>query len=81
VPLGANPVWHRPRPGYLPWSYTSPQGETSVMCVLLAFLLFTALLFGFGFALHVLWWIAFIFLIFWLIGLAVRPRGGRWYYW
>ena len=22
-----------------------------------------------------------IFLIFWLIGLAVRPRGGRWYYW
>ncbi|MFI5287503.1 MAG: hydrophobic protein [Candidatus Dormiibacterota bacterium] len=51
------------------------------MCVLFAFLLFTALLFGFGFALHVLWWIAFIFLIFWLIGLAVRPRGGRWYYW
>jgi hypothetical protein len=29
----------------------------------------------------VLWWIAFIFLIFWLIGLAFRPRGGRWYYW
>ena len=51
------------------------------MCVLLAFLLFTALLFGFGFALHVLWWIALIFLIFWLIGLAFRPRGGRWYYW
>src|ERR1035437_1342776 len=51
------------------------------MCVLFAFLLFTALLFGFGFALHILWWIAFIFLIFWLIGLAVRPRGGRWYCW
>ena len=45
------------------------------MCVLFAFLLFTALLFGLGFALHVLWWIAFIFLIFWLIGLAIRPRG------
>jgi hypothetical protein len=51
------------------------------MCVLLAFLLFTALLFGLGFALHVLWWIALIFLVFWLIGLAFRPRGKRWYYW
>jgi hypothetical protein len=62
-------------------SYRSPQGETFVMCVLFAFLLFTALLFGFGFALHVLWWIALVFLVFWLIGLAIRPRGGRWYYW
>ena len=62
-------------------SYDIASGENLDMCVLLAFLLFTALLFGFGFALHVLWWIAFIFLIFWLIGLAVRPRGGRWYYW
>jgi len=51
------------------------------MCVLFAFLLFTVLLFGLGFALHVLWWIALIFLAFWLIGLAFRPRGGRWYYW
>jgi hypothetical protein len=51
------------------------------MCVLLAFLLFTVLLFGLGFALHVLWWIALIFLIFWLIGLAFRRRGNRWYYW
>ncbi|HVC03452.1 MAG TPA: hypothetical protein VND88_02135, partial [Candidatus Acidoferrales bacterium] len=62
-------------------SCSSPQGVSHAMCVLLAFLLFTALLFGFGFALHVLWWIALIFLIFWLIGLAFRPRGGRWYYW
>ena len=46
------------------------------MCVLFAFLLFTALLFGLGFALHVLWWIAVIFLIFWLIGLAFRPAEG-----
>ncbi len=51
------------------------------MCVLLAFLIFTALLFGLGFALHVLWWIALIFLIFWVIGLAIRPRGKHWYYW
>jgi hypothetical protein len=51
------------------------------MCLLIGFLLFTALLFGLGFALHVLWWIALIFLIFWIIGLAIRPRGGRGYYW
>jgi hypothetical protein len=50
------------------------------MCVLFAFLIFTALLFGFVFALHVLWWIALIFLIFWVIGLAIRPRGKRWHY-
>jgi hypothetical protein len=51
------------------------------MCVLVAFLALTLVLFGVGFALHVLWWIALIALIFWLVGLAFRPRGGRWYYW
>jgi hypothetical protein len=51
------------------------------MCVLLGFLFLTALLFGLGFALHVLWWIAIVALVFWLVGLAFRPRGGRWYYW
>jgi len=53
------------------------------MCLLIGFLLLTALLFGLGFALHVLWWIALISLAFWLLGLFVRPRGGRgrWYYW
>ena len=51
------------------------------MCLLVGFLLLTALLFGFGFALHVLWWIALVALAFWLIGLFFRPRGGRWYYW
>jgi hypothetical protein len=51
------------------------------MCALIAFLFLTVLLFGAGFALHVLWWIALIALVMWLIGLAFRPRGGRWYYW
>ena len=51
------------------------------MCALIAFLLLTALLFGGGFAVHLLWLIALVALIFWLIGLAFRPRGGRWYYW
>jgi hypothetical protein len=48
---------------------------------LLVFLLLVALLFGFGVAVHTLWWIAIIALIVWLIGFAFRPRGGRWYYW
>lgn len=51
------------------------------MCLLVGFLLLTAVLFGAGFALHVLWWIALVALVFWLLGLLFRPRGGRWYYW
>jgi hypothetical protein len=51
------------------------------MCALIAFLFLTAVLFGVGFALHVLWWIALIALVLWLVGLVFRPRGGRWYYW
>jgi hypothetical protein len=53
------------------------------MCLLIGFLLLTFLLFGAGFALHVLWWIALIALALWLIGLFIRPGGGggRWYYW
>jgi hypothetical protein len=48
---------------------------------LLVFLLLVALLFGFGVAVHALWWIAVIALVVWLIGFAFRPSGGRWYYW
>ena len=55
--------------------------QQDVMCLLIAFLFLTAVLFGVGFALHVLWWIALIALLFWVVGLFVRPRGGRWYYW
>ena len=53
------------------------------MCLLIGFLLLTAILFGAGFALHVLWWIALFALVFWLLGLLVRPKRGRgrWYYW
>jgi hypothetical protein len=48
---------------------------------LLIFLLVVALLFGLGAAVHALWIIAVIALIVWLIGFALRPSGGRWYYW
>jgi hypothetical protein len=50
---------------------------------LLIVLIFGAL----GFALHVLWWLALVALVIWLLGFAVRigetvaaPRR-RWYYW
>ena len=51
------------------------------VCLLFGFLILTLALFGLGAAVHVLWWIALISLLFWLIGLFIRPRGGRWYYW
>jgi hypothetical protein len=45
-------------------------------------LLLALILGGFGFAIHVLWWIALIVLAIWLIGFFVRSaEGGRWYRW
>jgi len=54
------------------------------MGVLLVFLLITLLLFGAGFTLHILWWVAAIALAIWLVGFVAGPRGpsgGRWYRW
>ncbi|MFD7922332.1 hydrophobic protein [Streptomyces sp. NPDC059740] len=56
------------------------------MVPLLLVLLLALILFGAGFALKALWWIAVIVLIVWLIGFFVRPAGtggrrGRWYRW
>ena len=50
------------------------------MCLLILFLLLTALLFGGGFALHVLWWIALVWVVLWLLGFLFRPRRRRWHY-
>ena len=40
---------------------------------------------GLGFAIHVLWWIALIVLVIWLVGFLVRVGEGgsrsRWYRW
>ncbi|MHB8294401.1 MAG: hydrophobic protein [Acidimicrobiales bacterium] len=47
--------------------------------VLLAIL--AILLFGVGFTVHLLWWVAVILALVWLIGFFVRPGAGRWYYW
>jgi len=54
------------------------------MAVLLIALLIVLLLGGLGFALHVLWWVALIALVVWLLGFVfragARPRR-RWYHW
>ena len=51
------------------------------MLALVLFLILVALLFGLGFAVNVLWWIAIIAAVVWLVGLVAHPSGGRWYYW
>ncbi|GAA2564465.1 MULTISPECIES: hydrophobic protein [Streptomyces] len=56
------------------------------MVPLLLVLLLALVLFGAGFALKALWWIAVIVLAVWLLGFVVRTadsggRKGRWYRW
>ncbi|MGX1899355.1 DUF5670 family protein [Streptomyces anulatus] len=56
------------------------------MVPLLLVLLLALVLFGVGFAVKALWWIAVIVLVLWLVGFFVRPaarggRRGRWYRW
>ncbi len=55
------------------------------MGIILLVLLLALILGGLGFAIHILWWIALIVLVIWLIGFAVRMgeggSRGRWYRW
>lgn len=57
------------------------------MALILLALVVVLLLGGLGFALHVLWWVAIVALIVWLLGFVFRvgERAGgprrRWYYW
>jgi hypothetical protein len=56
------------------------------MGILLVVLLLALLLGGLGFALHVLWWIALIVLVVWLVGFVMRSTDSagtrsRWYRW
>ncbi|MEU6079384.1 hydrophobic protein [Streptomyces sp. NPDC047108] len=56
------------------------------MVPLLLVLLLALLLFGAGFAIKALWWIAVIVLVVWLLGFVMRSTGaggrrGRWYRW
>ncbi|MGX1548108.1 hydrophobic protein [Streptomyces adustus] len=53
------------------------------MIPLLLVLLLALILFGAGFAVKILWWVALAVLVLWLIGFVARPSGGsgRWYRW
>ncbi|MFD7614406.1 hydrophobic protein [Streptomyces sp. NPDC059828] len=56
------------------------------MVPLLLVLLLAVILFGAGFAVEVLWWVALAVLVLWLLGFVMRstPAGGsrgRWYRW
>ncbi len=57
------------------------------MLILLLVLLLALILAGAGFALHLLWWIALIVLVIWVLGFLFRAaegsgrRRGRWYRW
>ena len=60
--------------------------EANVMAVLLVVLLVVLLLGGAGFAFHLLWFIAALLLVAWLLGFLFRGTGttgarGRWYRW
>jgi len=59
--------------------------EKNVALILLVLLL-ALILGGLGFAVHVLWWIALVVLVIWLLGFVLRAAesGGsrrRWYRW
>jgi len=55
------------------------------MALILLVLLLALLLGGLGFAVHILWWIALIVLIVWILGFLIRVGEGgsrsRWYRW
>ncbi len=56
------------------------------MPALLVALIVVLILFGLGFTLHLLWWIAVIALVVWLLGFLVRGAEvagsrRRWYRW
>ncbi|WP_031224122.1 hypothetical protein [Streptomyces roseochromogenus] len=56
------------------------------MLPVLLFLLLALLLFGVGFAVKILWWIALVVFVVWLVGFLFRSAaiGGvrrRWHWW
>lgn len=52
------------------------------MGVVLLVLLLALVLGGLGFAVHVLWWIAIVVFVLWLLGFLARgSSGNRWYRW
>ena len=63
---------------------TDPTGRTGIVPLIIAILLLAVLLGVVGFAVHLLWWLAVIVLVVWLLGFVLRgaERGTtRWYRW
>jgi 1,4-dihydroxy-2-naphthoate octaprenyltransferase len=56
-----------------------------LMALILLVLLLAVIFGAVGFAIHVLWWIALVILVLWLLGFLVRAGEGssrsRWYRW
>jgi hypothetical protein len=60
--------------------------EVHIMVPILLVLLLVLILFGAGFAVKILWWIALAVLVLWLLGFLMRSTTaggsrGRWYRW
>jgi hypothetical protein len=51
------------------------------MGALVLFLLLTFVLFGAGFTIKALWWVAFFMLVVWAVGLVAHGQDRRWYRW
>ena len=51
------------------------------MGALILFLLLTLILFGLGFTAKVLWYVALVLVVVWLIGLLAHGPERRWYRW
>jgi hypothetical protein len=66
------------------WVAVQKEGNP-LMGIILLVLLLALILGGLGFAIHILWWIALVVLVIWLIGFVVRVgeggSRGRWYRW
>ena len=51
------------------------------MSALLLFLLLTLALFGVGFTVKALWWVALFMFVIWAIGIVAHGTDRRWYRW
>ena len=82
--------WKRRRPAarLSPLARLESVTRRNPVAVIVAALLIVVLLGVLGFAVHVLWWLALVALIFWVLGFVLRvgetiakPPRRRWYYW
>jgi hypothetical protein len=79
----------RPSPGSrAPVELNADKRGIKRMALVLLVLLLALLLGGLGFAIHILWWIALIVLVVWVLGFLIRVGEGggrrsryRWYRW